>query len=108
MAQGLGSGRSDAFLAGLYGITREGPAYLGAVLAFANNWFDTNRTTMGDQLTARFQGQSYSARLEGGYRVAVSADRDAFSITPYAAAQAPGLPHAIICREPIAAAAALR
>src|SRR6185437_7645475 len=74
LAQGLGGGRSNAFLAGLYGVTRQGPAYLAAALAFANDWFTTNRTAFaGDQLTARFQGQSYSARLEGGYRFAVPA-----------------------------------
>lgn len=74
LAQGLGGGRSNAFLAGIYGVTRQGPAYLAAALAFANDWFTTNRTAFaGDQLTARFQGQSYSARLEGGYRFAVPA-----------------------------------
>ncbi len=42
---------------------------------------------MGDQLNASFQGQSYSARLEGGYRFAVPSVRDAAGITPYAAIQ---------------------
>jgi uncharacterized protein with beta-barrel porin domain len=87
LAQGLGTGRSDAFLAGVYGVTHEGPWYLGGALAFANNWFTTNRTAMGDALTASFQGQSYSARLEGGYRFVVPTDRNAIGITPYAALQ---------------------
>jgi uncharacterized protein with beta-barrel porin domain len=88
LAQGLGTGRSDAFLAGVYGVTHNGPWYLGGALAFANNWFTTNRTAMGDALTASFQGQSYSARLEGGYRFAVPAYYGAAGVTPYAAIQA--------------------
>lgn len=88
LAQGLGTGRSNAFLAGLYGVTHRGPAYVGGALAFANNWFTTNRTALGDQLGANFQGQSYAARLEGGYRFAVPASHDAIGITPYAAIQA--------------------
>jgi uncharacterized protein with beta-barrel porin domain len=87
LANALGTGRSDAFLAGLYGVTHHGPWYFGGALAFANNWFTTNRTAMGDQLTASFQGQSYSARLEGGYRFAVPVNRNAIGLTPYAAIQ---------------------
>ncbi|WP_426610489.1 autotransporter outer membrane beta-barrel domain-containing protein [Bradyrhizobium sp. McL0616] len=88
LAQGLGSGRSDAFLAGIYGVTHQGPVYLAGSLAFANNWFSTDRTALGDQLTAKFQGQSYAARLEGGYRFVVPAASNAIGITPYAALQA--------------------
>src|SRR6185437_10763550 len=93
LAQGLGGGRSNAFLAGLYGVTHQGSAYLAAALAFANDWFTTNRTAFaGDQLTARFQGQSYSARLEGGYRFAVLASGagwgwGSIGLTPYVAIQ---------------------
>ena len=90
LAQGLGTGRSDAFLAGGYGVTHRGPAYLAAALAFANNWFTTNRTAFaGDKLTASFQGQSYSARFEGGYRFAMPVDHQAVGLTPYAALQLP-------------------
>jgi autotransporter-associated beta strand protein len=88
LANALGTGRSDAFLAGLYGVTHEGPWSLGGALAFANNWFTTNRIAMGDQLTASFQGQSYAARLEGGYRFALPAARNVIGVTPYAAIQA--------------------
>jgi hypothetical protein len=28
-----------------------------AALAFTNNWFTTNRSALGDQLTANFDGQ---------------------------------------------------
>ncbi len=88
LAQGLGSGRSDAFLAGIHGVTHAGPAYLAGALAFANNWFTTNRTALADRLTASFEGQSYAARLEGGYRFALPGGRGLAGITPYAAIQA--------------------
>lgn len=87
LAQALGSGRGDTFQAGLYGITHFGPAYLAGALAFANHWFTTNRVALGDQLTAKFQGQSYAARLEGGYRYAVPVSNMVLGVTPYAALQ---------------------
>jgi autotransporter-associated beta strand protein len=87
LAQGLGTGRSDAFLAGLRGITHQGPAYFAGVLSFAESWFTTSRTALGDQLTASFQGQSYAARLEGGYRFAVPVAQNLVGVTPYAAIQ---------------------
>ena len=84
LAGGLGGGRSDALQAGGYGITHAGPTYLAGAVSFTNHWFTTNRTALGDQLTGRFQGQSYGARLEGGYRVAVL---PRLGVTPYAAVQ---------------------
>jgi hypothetical protein len=87
LADALGTGRSDAFLAGVYGVTHNGPWYLGGALAFANNWFTTNRTALGDTLTAGFQGQSYGGRLEGGYRFAMPFDHGLAGGTPYAAIQ---------------------
>lgn len=45
------------------------------------------RTALGDQLTAKFAGQSYGARLEGGYRFAVPVSHGLVGITPYAAVQ---------------------
>ena len=45
-----GGGRSDAFQAGVYAITRAGPAYLAAAAAFTNHWMTANRTALGDQL----------------------------------------------------------
>jgi outer membrane autotransporter protein len=85
LANGLGTGRSDAFQAGVYGVTRWGPAYLAGALAFANHWFTTNRSALGDALTANFSGQSYGARLEAGYRYV---PLPTFGVTPYAALQA--------------------
>jgi autotransporter-associated beta strand protein len=84
LAQGLGSGRSDAFQGGIYGTAHWGDAYVAADAAFANHWFTTNRTAVGDQLTARFNGQSFGARLEAGYRFGMPA----FGVAPYAAVQA--------------------
>jgi outer membrane autotransporter protein len=82
LAQGLGSGKSDAFQAGVYATTRSGPAYLAASLAYTNHWMSTDRFAVaGDHLTASFNAQSVGARVETGYRIA-----SAFgAITPYAA-----------------------
>ncbi len=85
LANGLGSGRSDAFQGGVYGITHWGPAYIAGALAFTNHWFTTDRAPLGDRLTASFDGQSYGARLEGGYRFGVL---PTLGVTPYAALQA--------------------
>ena len=80
----LGGGQSDAFQAGIYGTSRFGPAYVAGALAFTNHWFTTSRSALGDQLTADFIGQSYGARFESGYRVAVL---PALGVTPYGALQ---------------------
>jgi autotransporter-associated beta strand protein len=85
LANAMGSGRSDALQAGGYGISYLGPAYIAGALAFTNHWFNTNRSALGDALTATFTGQSYAARLEGGYRVGVL---PTLGVTPYAAVQA--------------------
>ena len=84
LANALGTGRSDAFQAGGYGISRFGPAYVAGALAFTNHWFTTNRSALGDQLSANFVGQSYGARLESGYRVGVL---PVLGVTPYGAVQ---------------------
>ena len=88
LAQGLGGGRSDAFQVGIYGKSYFGPAYVAAALAFTNNWFTTNRIALGEQLTAKFSGESFGGRLESGYRFVVPASAGRFEITPYAAVQA--------------------
>jgi autotransporter-associated beta strand protein len=84
LANALGTGRSDAFQAGAYGISWFGPAYLAGALSFSNHWFTTGRSALGDQLSATFIGQGYGARLEGGYRVAAL---PTFAMTPYGAVQ---------------------
>jgi autotransporter-associated beta strand protein len=85
LAGGMGTGRSDAFQTGVYGMTRWGPAYLGGALAFADHWMTTNRGTMSDILRANFDAQSYGGRIEGGYRYAVL---PTLGVSPYAAVQA--------------------
>jgi autotransporter-associated beta strand protein/T5SS/PEP-CTERM-associated repeat protein len=85
LAQGLGGGKSDAFQAGVYGVTRSGPAYLAAAFAFANHWMSTDRFAFaGDHLTASFNAQSLGARVESGYRFATAFG----GLAPYAAIQA--------------------
>jgi uncharacterized protein with beta-barrel porin domain len=96
LANSLGNGTSQAVQVGGYGISRFGSAYLSAALAFTNNWFTLNRSALGDQLTANFSGQSYGARLEGGYRFTLplpslagaTAPGSRLGVTPYAALQA--------------------
>jgi autotransporter-associated beta strand protein len=84
LAQGIGSGKSDAFQAGVYGTARSGAAYLAAALAFTNHWMSTDRFAFaGDHLTASFNAQSYGGRVESGYRFAT----DYGGLTPYAAIQ---------------------
>ncbi len=82
LANGLGSGRSDAMQAGGYAVSWHGPAYVAGSLAFSNHWFTTNRVALADPLTAAFTGQSYGTRLEGGYRLGVLST---LGVTPYGA-----------------------
>jgi uncharacterized protein with beta-barrel porin domain len=88
LAQGLGSGSSDALLAAVHGRTHWGPIYLSGALAFAEQWFTTDRTALGDKLHGSFTGQDYALRLEGGYRYAVPISGAIAGVTPYAALQA--------------------
>jgi T5SS/PEP-CTERM-associated repeat protein/autotransporter-associated beta strand protein len=81
---GLGSGRGDAFQAGVYAMTQPGPWYLSGALSFAQHWMTTERTAFaGDRLEGRFNAQSYGGRIEGGWRIATALG----AVTPYAAAQ---------------------
>ncbi len=82
-----GSGHSAALQAGVYAFTRAGPLYGAAAFGFTNNWFNTNRTALGDQLHANFGGQSYGGRLEEGYRLREFLPAGLPDITPYAAIQ---------------------
>jgi uncharacterized protein with beta-barrel porin domain len=83
---GLGSGNSDALQAGVYAKTRSGPLYVTAALAFAEQWISTNRTAFNlDNLTARYNAETYGGRIEAGYRVAVM---PSLTLIPYGAAQA--------------------
>ena len=104
LANGLGGGKSDAFQAGVYGVTRSGPAYLAAAFAFTNHWMSTDRFAFaGDHLTASFNAQSLGARVESGYRFATIFG----GIAPYAAIQAQSFRTPTYAR-PMSTAAALR
>jgi uncharacterized protein with beta-barrel porin domain len=86
LSDGLGRGSSDLFQAGAFGRHNFGPAYVSAALAYGWHDVTTNRTVAlagVDQLQARFQAETFSARFEGGYRFATPV----VGITPYAAAQ---------------------
>lgn len=82
VAQALGGGHSNSLQVGVSDTTHFGPAYLAAALGFSNNWARTDRIAAGDEITAQFSQQSYSARLETGYRYVA-----AIAVTPYAALQ---------------------
>ena len=54
--------------AGGYGKTRLGPIYVAGAFAFTNNWFNTNHFVLGDQITAKFNGQ----RSAGAWKVVIA------------------------------------
>jgi uncharacterized protein YhjY with autotransporter beta-barrel domain len=94
LASGLGSGHGDAFQAGVYGTTRLGPVYVAGAFGFANHWLTTNRTALGDVLSANFDAQSYGGRVEAGYRIPLVLPfilpflpNGPMEIVPYAAVQ---------------------
>ncbi|HLZ05780.1 MAG TPA: autotransporter domain-containing protein [Bradyrhizobium sp.] len=81
-----GSGRSDMFQAGAFVRHRMGAAYVTGALAYGGQEVTTDRTvTIAglDHLQAQFNANSWSGRLEGGYRTVTPW----MGITPYAAAQ---------------------
>jgi outer membrane autotransporter protein len=87
LAQGFGSGRSDVFLAGLYGARQLGAAYVSGAFSYSNYWMSTDRTVTVaglDQLHADFNAQNFGGRLEGGYHIPWHM---AVQWTPYAAIQ---------------------
>ena len=91
VANGVGSGSSDAFQAGIYGTTRFGPAYLSAALAYTGQRAQTDRLSFAlDHLTARFDPQGFGGRAEAGTRYALYqfAGINQLGVTPYAAVQA--------------------
>jgi uncharacterized protein with beta-barrel porin domain len=84
-----GTTRSDMFQAGAFVRHKSGAAYVTAGLAYGWQDITTDRTvtTAGvDRLRAEFRANSWSGRIEGGYRVAVPSTKG-LGITPYAAAQ---------------------
>ncbi len=83
---GSGYGRSDMFQAGAFVRHTIGAAYVTGALAYGGQEVTTDRfvTIAGlDHLRAQFNSNTWSGRLEGGYRYATPW----MGITPYAAAQ---------------------
>jgi len=71
IANGLGTGRSDLFQAGVFIRHDAGAAYVSGALAYGWQDITTNRTVALagiDQLQARFNANAFSGRIEGGYR----------------------------------------
>ncbi len=86
---GMGSGRSDLFQAGVYVRHTAGPAYVSAALAYGWQDITTDRTVTiagTDLLRADFNASTYSGRVEGGYRF-VAPWIGGVGVTPYAAGQ---------------------
>ncbi len=89
VANSLGGGRSDLFQAGAFVRHDHGPAYVSAALAYGWQGVTTDRTVTisgVDSLHASFNANTWSGRLEGGYRF-VAPTFGGLSLTPYAAAQ---------------------
>jgi uncharacterized protein with beta-barrel porin domain len=87
LSGGAGNGRSDAFLAGVYGLQKFGALYFSGAATYANYWMSTGRNVSvagADTLQANFNAQSFGGRLEGGYRIPTQL---MFDVTPFAAVQ---------------------
>jgi uncharacterized protein with beta-barrel porin domain len=88
VAGASGDGRSDVFLAGLYGARKFGAAYVSGAFSYSNYWMSTDRTVTvagTDQLHADFNAQNFGGRLEGGYHL--PSQYAGLQWTPYAAVQ---------------------
>jgi uncharacterized protein with beta-barrel porin domain len=86
---GFGTGRSDLFQAGAFVKHTVGPAYISGALAYGWQDITTDRmvTVAGlDRLHAEFNANTFSGRIEGGYRF-VTPWIGGIGITPYAAGQ---------------------
>jgi uncharacterized protein with beta-barrel porin domain len=83
---GFGSGSADAFNLAVYGRHQVGPWYVAGALGYSLQAADTKRTVtiLGtDVLEADFTAHVVTARIEGGYRLAMAP----VTVTPYAALQ---------------------
>ncbi|CAN7265125.1 autotransporter-associated beta strand repeat-containing protein [Mesorhizobium sp. LjRoot246] len=84
LSDDLGSGHANSFNVGVFGRQGFGDAYVAGVLAYGFNDTNTSRAVPGDTLEASFNAQTWSGRVEGGYRFATPVA----VLTPYAAFQA--------------------
>jgi uncharacterized protein with beta-barrel porin domain len=85
-----GSGRSDLFQAGAFVRHTVGQAYISGALAYGWQEITTDRTVTVagiDRLHAEFNANTFSGRVEGGYRFVAPVVDGGVGITPYAAAQ---------------------
>ena len=88
LAQGMGSGASQMFQAGVYGTTQSGPSYLSGALAYSLHDVTTTRTSSlagFATLKGQFDASVLSSRLEAGYHIPLGGG---FTMTPYAAGEA--------------------
>jgi uncharacterized protein with beta-barrel porin domain len=82
----LGGGRADVFQLGAYARHTIGAAYVAGALAYAWQDITTDRTVTvsgTDKLRAELKANALSARIESGWRYAISP----VAVTPYAALQ---------------------
>jgi YVTN family beta-propeller protein/autotransporter-associated beta strand protein len=86
-AKGLGSGRSEAFQAGIYGRHAIGAAYVAAALAYGWQDITTDRSVFLNRYRARFDANALSGRIESGYRFAWQSMGQDLGLTPYVAGQ---------------------
>ncbi|MDX8525145.1 autotransporter-associated beta strand repeat-containing protein [Mesorhizobium sp. MSK_1335] len=84
LSDDLGSGHANSFNVGVFGRQGFGDAYIAGVLAYGFNDTNTSRVVPGDTPKASFNAQTWSGRVEGGYRF----DTPVAALTPYAAFQA--------------------
>ena len=83
---GAGGGTSDIFQAGVYGSHRFGDGYISGSLSYAFDAITTNRNVASPtaaNLTASFNGNGASGRLETGYRFGTPQ----MGLTPYIAGE---------------------
>jgi uncharacterized protein with beta-barrel porin domain len=85
-----GTGRSDLFQAGAFVRHHVGQAYISGALAYGWQDITTDRTVTAagiDRLHAEFNANTFSGRIEGGYRFVAPFVDGGVGITPYAAGQ---------------------
>ena len=86
-----GSGHSDLFQAGAFVRHNVGQAYISGAIAYGWQDITTDRTVTAagiDRLHAEFNANTFSGRVEAGYRFLAPFVDGGIGITPYAAGQA--------------------
>ena len=84
LAENLGNGKSESYMASLYGRAQVGAFYLAATGAAGTHGITTTRVAFtGETLNGKHDAQSYGGRAEAG----VTVRGGAWSLSPYAAFQ---------------------